>query len=498
MSKIVKRKGETLATNEKPMREWIKTSSNMPINELLEKANKLTDEELGQLNEDEISALMKNVAVSGRIIGGSDRFITACVVNLDKKFMERQILISMVGYLFRKCSEYHVPDNVPVVSIPDYLKDKSILDTPKHIIESGNKSALYDWEFNRRMMEDRIKIYAFLETMFQFNPVEHVRSEYKPNFADTTREVIETPAALLAMKHLSKTDEKFAESYNEYAKTRGIKRKSKFVKVVEKRARRIFDTSTRKERIEPYEVEKVIEVPDENAAEFKGVPENYTIHPKQLSYDYPHDPDFDRIVRYNIPPQNTYYEFERYSNENAVEIRKATIDMFSYKPFYGDMILPCSHHDSEDDAKEYVKKYNKHVIAPIYILPTGRWNFIEQFVADPDYIPPTYSKDMQIFEGMIAKLEEDNKLGYDIVKHRIRKEKTKSEMENGKDDPAFKKWQAQNRELEKMGAKHIGDTASLDTPDNAIEVDVIKVAKGGVEVVKDKFHSLAQKPVIPE
>jgi hypothetical protein len=45
-----------------------------------------------------------------------------------------------------------------------------------------------------------------------------------------------------------------------------------------------------------------------------------------------------------------------------------------------------------------------------------------------------------------------------------------------------------------MGAKYIGDMADDETPEDAIEVPVWKIAKGGVELTKDKFYSQAEAP----
>ena len=47
-----------------------------------------------------------------------------------------------------------------------------------------------------------------------------------------------------------------------------------------------------------------------------------------------------------------------------------------------------------------------------------------------------------------------------------------------------------------MGAEYIGDKADDDIPENAVQVDVWKIAKGGIEITKDKFYSSADASTV--
>lgn len=97
-------------------------------------------------------------------------------------------------------------------------------------------------------------------------------------------------------------------------------------------------------------------------------------------------------------------------------------------------------------------------------------------------------------EEMIKQLERDEKLGQDLMKKRVAKKKKQNIIEAGPDAESFKKWRAQNNELKKLGAAYAGDQADPDCPDDAVQVDVWKIAKGGTEITKEKFFSAAEAP----
>jgi hypothetical protein len=98
---------------------------------------------------------------------------------------------------------------------------------------------------------------------------------------------------------------------------------------------------------------------------------------------------------------------------------------------------------------------------------------------------------------MVKQLERDERLGQDLMKKRVVKTKKKNIIEEGPDAEGFKKWREQNSTLKSMGAEYIGDMADDDIPDDAVQVDVWKIAKGGLEIAKEKFYSKAETPNVP-
>ena len=95
---------------------------------------------------------------------------------------------------------------------------------------------------------------------------------------------------------------------------------------------------------------------------------------------------------------------------------------------------------------------------------------------------------------MVKQIEKDERLGKDLMEKRVQKEKRKNIIESGPDAENFRKWREENSDIQKLGAKHIGGMADEDAPEDSVQVDVWRVAKGGLEITKDKFFSQAEAP----
>jgi hypothetical protein len=95
---------------------------------------------------------------------------------------------------------------------------------------------------------------------------------------------------------------------------------------------------------------------------------------------------------------------------------------------------------------------------------------------------------------MTKQAERDERLGQDMMSKRVEKSKKMNELEAGPDAANLKQWVNENSNLAKMGAMYLGDKADDDIPEDAVQVDVWKIAKGGMQLVKDKFYTQAEAP----
>src|SRR3989338_751144 len=179
------------------------------IEELERILKEFTDEDLMNLPEEDFLKYKKELNPYGRTIQGSDKLVNFSITNWGKKYMEKLILTSLIGYLNRANDEWEVPKSVPVVPVYEYLEDVSKCDMPKTVAEGKDEIIKKDWEFNKEWMKKRVIVKEFLETVFQFNPDEHVRSAYRPNRKDIRRKPIHTKAAKLAIEHTKLKDKSF-------------------------------------------------------------------------------------------------------------------------------------------------------------------------------------------------------------------------------------------------------------------------------------------------
>lgn len=433
----------------------------------------LNKEDLSKLPADKILEIRKELNPYGRTIKGSDKFLNFSITQLSQEYHKKLIITAFVGFLNRMCDEWNVPKNVPVVSVYDYLDDKTLLDTPEIVLKKGNESALYDYEFNRQMMQKRIIVKEFLEFVLQFNPDEHVRSAHRPNYKDKSRKPLDTMAARIAVNTLVKKDPEFRAA----KKANDIENGTKMKKI---KKTLISKDGTKKTIIK--------EIPINDTPATKPKPTN----PKPLDETKPVDPNIDSVY-HMIPPHDMFGRFKLYLTENYEELREAVNILYCDKPDFELAINPYAVHDTEEEAEAFKKQHRDEVIAPIYTVHTGKWNFFDSFKEQRDNVTFYNSKTI-ILEEMAKQQERDEKLGQDLMEKRVEIEKKKNLIETGPDSEAFKKWKKENAELEKMGAKHLGDTVDDDILPDTVEVPIWRVGKGGLEITRDKFLSKAEAP----
>ena len=411
----------------------------------------LDTEKLNQLSDEKVLEMRKKLNPYGRIIEGSDRFLTFSYTDLREKYQQKLITTAMVGFLNRMNAEWDVPEGIPIVHPYDYVKDKSLLADPASFTDPVCRK---DSEKNIKLMEKRIVVQEFLEFLFQFDPDEHVRSAHRPEPKDPERKPIKTPAAKRAVQHLMKTDSSFKEKMDKAKSLADLKKKANSV-----------DSSN------------LVEMP--NVDETKDDPNGV-----------------ERFATEMIPPVDTFGRFNRYFEVNYDKLREVTNDLYCEKPDLDRAICPHSWHDTQDDADKYINKHKDEMIAEVTVAHSGKWNFFAPFEkvrSSARY----FNSQTVVLEEMLKQIELDSKLGQDLMKKRVAKKKTKNIEESGPDDPGFAKWKAQNTTLKEMGAwtqKNEKSMAPDDCPDDSVAVDVFSFSKGGTSVAKTTFFTEAEAP----
>ena len=103
------------------------------VDELSSLFDELDEESINTLDEEKVVEMRKKMYPYGRTIEGSDKVLTFCVTDLDKKFKQRLLMTSLVGFLNRKLDEWHVPDGIPVTTVYEYAKAKANEIRPKFL-----------------------------------------------------------------------------------------------------------------------------------------------------------------------------------------------------------------------------------------------------------------------------------------------------------------------------------------------------------------------------
>lgn len=472
------------------------------VDELTELLSKLDNVDLSNMDTEKILELRKRNNPYGRTIAGANKFLNFSITQITHEYWKKFITTAMVAYLNRMCDEWKVPEGLPVVSVYEYLDDKSKLDPPEIIVKKNNKRILEEYEFNKKWMEKRIVVKEFLEEMFQFNPDEHVRSAYRPNYKDNSRPILETMAAKLAVKHLCKKESEFKAqkeihdkiSSTDMTNTNTQPPKTKKVKRQIKSKDGTIKTVIREVPVEK-EVSVEKNVSNQNITNQKEVslPKSTNSQPEPLDKTNPKDNTLINTVTNIIPPHDIFERFKFYYTTNYEELRDAVNALYCEKPEFELAINPYAVHDTAEQAESFKKQHANEVIAEVFTVETGKWNFFDSFKKQRENVN-FYNKNTIILEEMIKQLERDQRLGQDITNKRVTKKKAENVLESGPDAENFKKWTEENNNLTKLGAKHIGDTTSDDLADDEIEVPVWRIAKGGLEITKDRIITRAEAP----
>lgn len=440
------------------------------LNDLL---NELNEESIAEMDYEELMEYRKKLNVYGRTIEGSDKYVAFSFSNLQEQYMQRLLMTGMVGFLNRMCDEWHVPDGIPVVPVYEYAKDPSKITSFADDWKITNQLA-EDIEENKRWMEKRLVVKEFLEEMFQFNPDDHVKSAHKPHRKDIDRKIIDTPAANLALEHYKKKDLKFREQILEFDRVQQLIEMNKSIHP---------NQECSNEHLNEMVVHKLV------------LPEH---HYSIMNFEKWSDEDKNllRTACEMIPPQDTFHRFRTYFEGNYDKVREAVLHLYCDKPDFDIAINPYGVYDSREDANEFQKKHKDEVIADIIIADTGKWNFFAPF-AKVRESTKYYNSHTYVLESMAEQMESDAKMGGELMKKRVQKQKARNVIRDGPDHPSFEKWKKQNSSLAGLGAIEVNNKESMADDEcghDEIQIDVFRLSQGGLKMEKNRIFVEAEAP----
>lgn len=483
------------------------------------------DECLKNLNENDFDAIDKDKLMQlrnelnpyNKTIRGQRRWVNFSVVTAQRDYERNYLTTSMIGFLNRMVSEWKVPEGLTVVTPYEYLENPSLLDPPKAVIEKGDPTILRNYEFNKNWMQARLIVQAFLEEMFVFNPNEHVRSAYKPNYADTSRTPVETMAGKLAVDILKNTDPLFKEKHRIHTLAQKMKGKNGKKEEKSKEKKESLDNldeniKSLHKKIESQKVlygrngeKRILNIPQQlksKSLEQTTTSEPITqdaLDPLETKFNQTHeivvdnnnvptnhiglDTSAEFNVRAMIPPADVFERFTRYREENHDVLAKATQDLYCTKPDTQWSINVYSVHDVEEEAFEYQKKHKDDVITDIHMAQTNQWTIFDSSFKEIRDKTNYFTEKTAVIEEMLQQAKRDSTLASDMLKKRVDKSRSVNEIEHGKHDEAFKKWRSENQELK-------GITASEDS--NRIEIPVWKVNPTTREIAVDIAYVKAE------
>ena len=429
------------------------------FNKILEDFKNFSDEELTQyidnLDEQSIINLRKTANPYGRTVTEAQgKYTCMSIVNLKEKYLQKFLMTSLIGFLYRQCDEYKLDDGEPTTPLDDFKNFMTQMDNALKKAK-GSSAALKELDkedpldSEARILRDaqrlehernisraegfkqRLVIRQFIDNLFQYNPDKHVRSAYSDNDKDPERV------------------------------------KPKQVKVIKGRNGeiKVLKPAKHVEQVERSE---------------------------------------SPLVKH-IPPADTFHRWEYYIDSNYEEIKDAVTDLYSEKSDIEFAINPYKEFDSKDEVNSFVQKYQNEVITDIKVLNNGSWNLMGSFKENRDRVD-FYNKNTAVLKEILNQIEEDKKLGADLMRKRVKRKKKKNIEECGEEPKEFKQYRKDHSSgFEELGAEDMSrhkDKESKhsfevheDFPYDAVQVDVFDFRKGGQVVNKGEFFTEAEAPI---
>ena len=166
-----------------------------------------------------------------------------------------------------------------------------------------------------------------------------------------------------------------------------------------------------------------------------------------------------------IPPDDTFFRWQRYIDNNYEELRQATDDIYAEKSDVEFSIVPLATFEGpteeiQAEAAEWQRKYAEEFEGDVYQATFGVHNMLGSWVQNRDR-RDFYTKNSEILKRIIQQNEDDQKMGKRLMKERAEKKRKDNEAEVGKPDEGLKSYRKQRHTgtggLDSTGAKHMDE-----------------------------------------
>lgn len=527
------------------------------VNKLLDDILQNPDKPVGELTQQQLADVKRRINLYGVVVPANEAWANFSVVNNSETYMRRLITTSLIGYLFRVQAEY-LKSELADQPADDEIFNAFGLTSAEYSAEQINviSAKVRTWT--------RGQIAKFLKYNFNYDPDRHVSSAYKDNLDDPERAGkfdkmradMETkgPAVVPADDLFNKLNNSLtpeqqqllAEYKTKMTAETALNSALVFTKAAELQtiATKVNHSIAGFAASNPFaDLLTVKEIRDAIVA--KNEPTNVEYRILELTNQYLLTPadslidtsdltcilarninalnelttslrkGLDVSTSYNnVPPGDLFYHFDRYLTNHYELLREATQIIYCEKPdiefavqFYG------KSHDTKEEAVGAVSAIRDRVSTAVYTVSNEGWFLLGPFKQNRDRIE-FYNKNTEILKRMMEQAESDSKLGADLMKKRVVRNKEKNIIEAGPDDPGLAKYQDAVGIVEKLGSKPalskeekeklaeaINRKEMTEVPSNAIQVDIHKPvtdASGNVTLQRSVFYTEAEAPKFME
>ncbi len=382
--------------------------------------------------------------------------------NLREQYIRRLIMTSFIGYVFKALQEWMPSYSKPthttktllseLITLVDTLKQEtndvpseSVVNTILSIADSCKTQT-------QKSKEAKTAIDSFLREHFVFDPNLHAQSAY--TCADTNASTsADTNASTSADTNAStNADTNVGTCASTCASTCADTCASTCTNTE-------YADLADPERIPLHIMQKTLNVPNELQADIDAItqtPQGYRaaahiLQNIELHQSIKHMLENPRafkpilfntkITRYlsqHIPPQDTFYKWNYYIEDNYEELRAATESIYPEKPDLEFAFIIYDVVDSSNQQKvdEFYYKYKDQIFSEVSSIQLGNWTLLGSFKANRERYN-YFNQNNEIIKRILDRHEEDLKIGKEILRNTIYHKKAKNIQETGPDAPGL-------------------------------------------------------------
>jgi len=455
---------------------------------------------ISELSEEDVRELNKHVNPFGTIAPGKKSHIALSIIDIRETYLRQFLITSLIGYLYRLLEEY-VPESVQRAEEEYNARINSTA-----VQEERDELAAERDKFVKRHTEAaKTVVRAFLNANFNFNPDKHIiaapaahkappeSDPERPQQDDLKREFLSTAGAAPRADSAPPTP-------------RDIMSAAGMVY----QGARTASTNIERARRAIWEYASTVPNPQAlgNAMDALGVLERCSSKVSStaatLAPLVSADLARDTLPALSIePPADVFHHFSRYMSANYEELRRVTNCLYCTKPDLETAVIYYDHFKTAEEARSYVLRHETEFKADVKVIENGSVTLLGPFRENRDRID-FYNKHTEVLKLIMKQIEEDHRIGEELMKKRIRRTKKKNLKEAGPDAPGLaayaqargviaalgKKPELTRAEKEAL-VKSEQAVAEFETPDDALAIRVLApdVADG---LKQTFFYSEAQ------
>lgn len=306
-------------------------------------------------------------------------------------------------------------------------------------------------------------IYDFLNELFEFNPDAHVRRAYDEVVTDS------------------------AEAGDKGDPKRPTLEQIKYKVRVEEEDREIYEDLTRNK--EAYNSSMYMLRNEQASANLVKALEN---REKFIRYMQPISADSDaRPAIEKLPPQDTFRRFSYYMEVNYEELRSATAALYNEKPDLDFMLIIYDTFEGTDMeiAEKFTQFKDMHqdeFICDVKQVMQGKWIILGDFKENRENID-FYNKNTDVLKRILDRHEDDKKMGKELMKKRVVKEKARNIRQDGPDAQGLGEY---------MNAMEVGATTGTEKAISREEMNRLERARGNLTSAREYEYLETQRKTI--